>query len=235
MRFILSVLRDSHIMFLIPLVFGLSILSAQAGIDAAVYRFAQLQSERFSAIWSELPLHLGSVAPVLAPLFMSLKDKNRSVLMLQAVMLTLLTVTILKALTSRADPESMNIIDVYARSTAFEFGLLKNGLASLVEGWPSGHAATNVAMVSTAVSGLRPGIRIAGMFWAIWVVLSTILGDRGGVHWFSDSMSGAAIGAAIGYAHLSIYRNHNENTHKSAETRDLPVKRAPAACEGEER
>lgn len=234
MRYILTVFKGSYFVLLIPMLFGLSVLSALMGLDAAVYRFAQLQSEYLSALWSELPLHVGSAAPILAPLFMSLKDRNRSTLMLQSLIFTMLTVTILKALTSRVDPEGLHIIDAYSRSNSFEIGLFKNGLASVVEGWPSGHAATNVAMVITAVFGFSLRIRIAGALWAVWVVLATIFGDRGGVHWLSDSLSGAAIGAAIAYAHLSIYERQKKNIGNPVEPGKLTFKRSTTStsCEG---
>jgi len=234
MRYVLTVVKRSHFVLLIPMLFGLSVLSARMGLDAAVYRLAQMQNEYLSAVWSELPLHVGSVAPILAPLLMLLKDKRRSLLMFQSFIFIVFTVTILKAFTSRVDPEALYIIDVYSRSNSFEIGRLKKGWVSVVEGWPSGHAATNVAMVTTVVSGFGFRIRIAGALWAIWVVAATIFGDRGGVHWLSDSLSGAAIGAAVAYAHLSIYKKQKKTIGNPVETRELLSRRCPpsTACKG---
>lgn len=213
MKYILSIVKNSYILLLIPLLYGGTVLCAQMGLDAAINKTARLQSEFFSTIWSELPLHIGSVVPFLIPLLMYFKNRNRALLIIRPVVFTLVMVTALKAVTSRVDPENISIIDIYLRSNSFEFGLLENGLISVVEGWPSGHTATNTAMAIAAVLGTSPRMRIAGVLWVIWVVLATIFGDRGGVHWFSDSITGMAIGAAIAYAHISFYGKPNNGMH----------------------
>ena len=209
MRYIFSIVKNSYIILLIPLLYGGTILCAQMGLDAAINKAARLQSEFISSIWSELPLHVGSVAPFLVPLLIYFKSRSRSLLIAQSVVFTLVIVTALKAITSRVDPENISVIDIYLRSNTFEFGLLENGLISVVEGWPSGHTATNTAMAIAALLGASPRIKVAGVLWVIWVVLATIFGDRGGVHWFSDSIAGMAIGAAIAYAHISFYAKPN--------------------------
>ncbi|WP_138436105.1 phosphatase PAP2 family protein [Marinobacter shengliensis] len=209
MRYVLGIITKSYVLLLIPFLFAGTILCAQIGLDAAIHKTARLQSEFISAIWSELPLHAGSVAPFFVPLLVYFKNRNRSLLIAQSVLFTLAVVTALKMITSRVDPENSSVTDIYLRSNAFEFGFLENGLISVVEGWPSGHAATNTAMAIAAVVGASPILRLAGGFWVIWVIMATIFGDRGGVHWFSDSMAGVAIGAAIAYAHISLYAKPN--------------------------
>lgn len=220
-RYTLTIVRDSYLLLLIPLLWAGTILCAHAGLDAAIHGIARLQSERFSTLWSALPLHVGSVAPFLVPLLMCARNRPRALLIMQSVGFTVVIVTVLKALTSRVDPENLSIADVYLRSNSFSSGLLANGLASVVEGWPSGHAATNTAMVIAAVLGLGQRVKTAGGFWAAWVVLATVLGDRGGVHWFSDSISGVAIGGAIAFAHVSMRQQPDKPLQQGGQVLNL--------------
>ena len=50
--------------------------------------------------------------------------------------------------TGRASPEAPFPTDLVARSQSFAFGIARGGI---VEGWPSGHAMTNVAMATALI------------------------------------------------------------------------------------
>ncbi|RYD06032.1 hypothetical protein N752_05765 [Desulforamulus aquiferis] len=220
--YLLTIIKDSYLLLLIPLLYLFTILCAYSGLDALINEIAQLQNEHFSLIWSWLPLYIGGIAPIVVPLIILLKDRDRGLLSIKAVVFSLTVVTILKAITSRVHPEVISITDTYIRSNSFEFGLLINGLASVVEGWPSGHTATNTAMIFSIIFGCSLRIKIAGSIWVVWVVLATIFGDKGGVHWFSDSIAGVVIGVAIALAHISLNARHS-NLLQHTEQKHKPL------------
>ena len=201
-RYLLTITKDSYLLPLIPLLAVFTFLCARSGLDAAINDLARLQNEYFSIVWSAPPLLIGIVAPLLIPLILLSINRDLGILVAKTVVFTLIVVSILKGLTSRVHPEDLSIIDTYLRSNSFKFGFLANGLLSVVEGWPSGHCATNTAMVLSAVSRSSSKVKIVGAIWAIWVTLATVLGINGDVHWFSDSMAGLAIGVMIALAHI---------------------------------
>ena len=102
----------------------------------------------------------------------------------------------LKALANRPGPED-GVAATNADARGFRWGFLRQGI---VEGWPSGHAATNTAMSAALAAYYRddPGIRAAAYGWAAYVSASAALGDQGGTHWMSDVVAGTLIGWAIG-------------------------------------
>lgn len=118
---------------------------------------------------------------------------------LSAFLIALMMVSVLKGLSSRVHPEALEPVDTFARSTLFNIGFLESGFASIVEGWPSGHAATNGAVcLVTFYLAMDVRLRVAAMVWMIWVVLATVFGTNGDVHWLSDSVAGLVIAWIIG-------------------------------------
>ena len=103
----------------------------------------------------------------------------------------------LKALTGRTPPEAEFPVDLLARSMEFSFGFMRGGV---IEGWPSGHAMSNVAMaVAVWRTESDPRARFAAAFWGVWVFLAVVFGIHGDVHWLSDGVAGATLGVFVGW------------------------------------
>lgn len=114
---------------------------------------------------------------------------------MQSVALSYTYNNLLKALTGRPRPGEG---DLAAEDTRrFRFGFLRGGT---FWGWPSGHMMVNASMVAT-LQRLYPdkvavqaggGAYLAAMFW-------TVISLGGGrMHWFSDAVTGAFVGYAVG-------------------------------------
>ncbi|MEM7255709.1 MAG: phosphatase PAP2 family protein [Pseudomonadota bacterium] len=169
------------------------------GVDAAINELARAQDKTWSIAWSAIPMLGGLAVPILAPLWLWWRGRREVAwAVFGAVVAALVLVTVLKVLTARASPEMPG--ELLAVSQTFRFGLAESGwIESIFEGWPSGHAATNAAMVWSYVSHARRGLMSSFAWgWLVWVALATVFGISGEVHWFSDSCAGLLIGWAIG-------------------------------------
>lgn len=124
---------------------------------------------------------------------------------IQAVVMQFVVVTTLKWLTDRAGPYpdgdpnnerwSGGLLRDSKEADDFNFNPfdLQGGLR-----WPSGHTASNVALVSALVAFYpdEPWIAFAGYPFALAIGLGMIEGDY---HWLSDVVAGALIGHVIGW------------------------------------
>lgn len=183
------------VLFLAAMTYGL----AHSGIDAWVNDLARHQSNGFSLAWSAFPMPAGMVVPVFVPLVCVLKqrpDMARATLV--AFLVSLIAVSVLKSLTSRVHPEALEAATSLAKSQVFRIGFLEAGFLSLVEGWPSGHTATNGA-VGLVLARKTAGHWMASLAlaWTVWVALATIFGISGDVHWLSDTLAGLALAVLI--------------------------------------
>lgn len=113
----------------------------------------------------------------------------------QSEMVAYLISTTYKAFTGRMQPEFYTVLNTIDNSRDFNFGFLQHGV---FWGWPSSHAAVALAMVA-AVFIVFPRNRIIqasaaayGLFIALGVSVS--------IHWLSDAIAGAIVGAAAGTA-----------------------------------
>ncbi|WP_421980981.1 phosphatase PAP2 family protein [Roseibium sp.] len=178
---------------------GLTVLLSRTGIDAAVNQFARLQDPTLSVTWSAFPMLAGFAVPVLIPLVCAARGRKETAkATLAAFLVALILVSVLKALTSRLHPEALVPISVLAKSQTFSFGFLQAGLMSVVEGWPSGHVATNAAVsIVLARRTKHAWIATSCWIWLAWVTLATTFGISGDVHWLSDSLAGLLIAVAI--------------------------------------
>lgn len=174
-------------------------LTASLGYDAAINALARRQNRWASIGWSAFPMIAGLVAPVAVPAWLWRQTSLRALAgpTFGAVVVAITTNLTLKVVTGRASPEAPFPTDLLARSQSFAFGIARGGI---VEGWPSGHAMTNVAM-ATALIALTPDLRVraAATGWAAWVVAAVIFGISGDVHWMSDGVAGALLGCAVGW------------------------------------
>lgn len=180
---------------------GLTVLLARTGIDAAVNRFARLQDPTLSVAWSAFPMLAGFAVPVLIPLVCAARGRKETAkATLAAFLVALIVASILKALTSRLHPEALAPVSILAKSQTFSFGFLQSGLMSVVEGWPSGHVATNAAVsIVLAQRTKHVWTAISCWIWLAWVSLATTFGINGDVHWLSDSLAGLLIAVAVAF------------------------------------
>lgn len=182
---------------------GATYAMSQGGADAAANRWAQGHPRGLSVGWSAPAVIGGIAAPVVLPLalwFAGEPGSNHRVAAAaagQAAILGLATSAVLKAFTGRVSPEAAEPADLAARSRTFRFGLLRGGI---IEGWPSGHTMTNVAMATALIASSDSwAVRAGAGAFAAWVALAVSFGINGEVHWASDAVAGLLSGAAIGW------------------------------------
>lgn len=198
-RILIQGLSDPRIWLALPILAALTYGMARLGIDAAVNELARLQSSGLSIAWSAFPMLAGLIVPVICPIFLAIRgERDLATRTLGALLLSLIIVSVLKGTTSRVHPEALEPASILAKSQSFRFGLLESGLASLIEGWPSGHAATNgaVGLVLARLSPFRL-VRTLAYGWIVWVALATVFGISGDVHWLSDTVAGLALAVLV--------------------------------------
>lgn len=148
--------------------------------------------------WWFPALPIGMFLPVLLPLAMVLIGFiiDRPKLSLsgwavgQAAFIGWLISSAYKAVTGRVHPDHAVANDI---SHAFRFGLFRGGI---FWGWPSSHTTVAFAMAMTLVV-LFPKSRLlaaAAIAYALYIGISVSMT----IHWFSDFVAGAIIGAVAG-------------------------------------
>lgn len=181
---------------------GSTYAMVESGIDWKWNRFC-VRHETLS-LWASLPGGLvGTFAPVALPLALYLGSDDKEIqlagiAMGQAALLAFGTTTVIKAFTGRTPPHVLDAIDKDPKyqkdySDKFRFGFVRG---SLIDGWPSGHTATAVAMATTLIT-LYPDnswILAGGILYSatIGISMSFI------AHWASDIFAGMLTGIAIG-------------------------------------
>jgi membrane-associated phospholipid phosphatase len=211
-----------------PLVFG---------VDAPVQEWFQRPSAARET-FAQTTFIFGGVAPVLVPLGFyvgglaaeSSEFATAGAAALQAVAIQAVFVTTLKWLSDRAGPfpdgdanRKRAVSGIFRDSkdpNDFNFNPfdLHGGLR-----WPSGHTASNVALVSALVGFYpnEPWIAAIGYPIALAIGIGMIEGDY---HWLSDVIAGALIGHVIGWSvgrnfrkHYDARRNHAASPSAGAE------------------
>lgn len=178
---------------------GVTFLLAQLGIDAAINDLARLQEPNTSLFWSAFPMLAGLVMPLLVPAVLVFTGETKlAKTTFTAFSATLIIVSILKGVSSRVHPEAIHPIGTLAKSQVFRFGVLESGFSSLIEGWPSGHTATNgaVALVLAWSTPYR-WLALCTWGWFVWVASATVFGINGDVHWLSDTIAGLLIASTV--------------------------------------
>ncbi len=127
---------------------------------------------------------------------------------IQASVIELMYNTALKAITGRPGPDWRRHSDMESLSKTFRFGFLRGGV---YWGWPSGHTATTMAVVSSLI-GYYPHstwLKVAGFSLVGYTVFAVSSVNRGGMHWFSDAVAAAlmsyAIGSTVGKYYRGVY------------------------------
>ncbi len=125
---------------------------------------------------------------------------------IQASVMELLYNTALKAVTGRPGPDWRHHSDMDSLSRVFRFGILRGGV---FWGWPSGHTAATMAVVS-ALTSYYPNsleLKIAGYGLVAYTIYAVSSVNRGGMHWFSDAVAAALMSYAIGSTVGKYYRD----------------------------
>jgi membrane-associated phospholipid phosphatase len=181
---------------------GATYLLIESGVDAKVEQWAEKQSETGTIIFSVPGLLGGMLAPAAVPLGMIFfsddkKIQDAGAAVGQAVLIAWSANTLLKAITGRIPPDETPPEDFQKRSEKFKFGFLRSGVFN---GWPSGHAMTNMAMATALATYFHdsPTIQYLAYGWAGYVMISVTVGVQGGVHWISDTVAGGLMGWIIG-------------------------------------
>ncbi|MEY4723495.1 MAG: hypothetical protein RLZZ324_1008 [Candidatus Parcubacteria bacterium] len=177
---------------------ALTVILVRTGFDWQWYLWT-----RGVPAWLIAPgIILGGLVPMFAPLVLwgvgAAQDDRRVTqagwLMAAAAFAGWLGSSVLKAFTGRAHPDFGTLL-THDTSRDFLFGFLRGGI---FWGWPSSHTMVAFA-VSGAVAaryGNTPAIKWLAWAWALYVGLAVSVS----IHWFSDFLAGALMGAAIGVA-----------------------------------
>jgi membrane-associated phospholipid phosphatase len=174
----------------------------QTGAD---WEWRQLSYEHESIAYSGTPAVMtGGIAPVIVPLSLyglgcyreDLKLQTAGVAVAQAVIISTVLTTGIKAFTSRRPPDvwgSEKIDEKKDFSDDFQFGFLKR---VPFDGWPSGHTSAAWAIAATLTEFYPENIPLAiGLYgYALYVGLGVSVT----IHWLSDAWAGALFGYAIG-------------------------------------
>jgi membrane-associated phospholipid phosphatase len=191
------------------------------GADAPVQEWFQRPSAARET-FAQTTFVVGGVAPVLVPLGFYLGGlagdnselATAGAAALQAAAIQAAFVSTLKWLTDRAgpypdgDPNRQRSLTGVFRDTKdpndFNFNPfdLKGGLR-----WPSGHTASNIALVSALVAFYPNEPWIAAIGYPLVAAIGVGMID-GDYHWLSDVVAGALIGHIIGWSVGKNFRKH---------------------------
>ncbi|MFO7445718.1 MAG: phosphatase PAP2 family protein [Ignavibacteriaceae bacterium] len=144
----------------------------------------------------------------------SSKEKAAGSAVIQAVLISAVYSSLLKAVTGRPNPSPEIYADEEA-SKEFLFGFLRGGIHY---GWPSGHLCTNTAMVSSLIFFYKENtaIKIAGLLYLSYLFYGVTVHDNNTMHWFSDIVSGLLMGYAIGSTTGKNFRDEWDKTNFSS-------------------
>ena len=187
-------------------------LIVDQGVDYDVEHYFNQHAEYGS--WARPVVFTGEYLPFIAggSLLAYAKIKNdREVLgasfaVLQASLIEFLYNSALKAVTGRPNPDWRHVSNMDSLSRTFRFGFLRGGV---FWGWPSGHTAATMAVVS-ALTSYYPGktwLKVVGFGLVGFTMFGVSANNRGGMHWFSDAVAGALMSYAVGSTVGKYYRN----------------------------
>lgn len=137
-----------------------------------------------------LPIILPGVVVIVGALLKRIRLTLYGLMMWQAAFLGWFISSFYKAFTGRIQPSHVDFINDI--SHGFQFGFWKHGI---FWGWPSSHTATAFALSFAIITTTKNRfIQAAAFAWALYVGIGISLS----IHWFSEFIAGALIGAAIG-------------------------------------
>ncbi|MEN9647874.1 MAG: hypothetical protein RLY57_678 [Candidatus Parcubacteria bacterium] len=171
--------------------------------------FLSVRGELLSDILSPA-IGIGALIPIVIPLSLFVtgwildKKYYRSYSLYgaalgQAALIGSIISSAYKAFTGRIQPDIHNLI--VDGSRLWNFGFWEHGV---FWGWPSSHTTVAFAMVFCLIymTGRNKPIMISALIYGFYIGLGVSLR----IHWFSEFVAGAFIGAAIGIAVGKVYR-----------------------------
>lgn len=210
---ILDSFRGDNIYLHLTAIAATTLLVSQ-GVDYNVEHYFNRHPEYGS--WAHPVVSTGQFIPFIAggSLFAYAKIRNdnealgASFAVLQASLIEFLYNSTLKAVTGRPNPDWRHVSNMDSLSRSFRFGFLRGGI---FWGWPSGHTASTMAVVSALTSYYpdKAWLKVAGFGLVAYTMFGVSANNRGGMHWFSDAVAGAlmsyAVGSTVGKYYRSIY------------------------------
>jgi membrane-associated phospholipid phosphatase len=210
---ILDSFRGDNIYLHLTAIAATTLLVSQ-GVDYNVEHYFNQHPEY--GTWAHPVVSTGEFFPFIAggSLFAYAKIRNdnevlgASFAVLQASLIEFLYNSTLKAITGRSNPDWRHVSNMDSLSRSFRFDFLRGGI---FWGWPSGHTASTMAVVS-ALTSYYPGkawLKVAGFGLVVYTIIGVSANNRGGMHWFSDAVAGAlmsyAVGSTVGKYYRSVY------------------------------
>ncbi len=210
---ILDSFRGDNIYLHLTAIAATTLLVSQ-GVDYDVEHYFNQHPEYGS--WAHPVLSTGEFLPFIVggSLFTYAKIRNdnealgASFAVLQASLIEFLYNSTLKAVTGRSNPDWRHVSNMDSLSRSFRFGFLRGGV---FWGWPSGHTASTMAVVSALTSYYpdKAWLKVAGFGLVAYTMFGVSANNRGGMHWFSDAIAGAltsyAVGSTVGRYYRSVY------------------------------
>ncbi|PIZ76673.1 hypothetical protein COY05_00265 [Candidatus Peregrinibacteria bacterium CG_4_10_14_0_2_um_filter_38_24] len=175
-------------------------IAVQSGFDWFYFNATQSPELQLFTFSTVIIGSIGTFSILIILLLTAIITKNKKLLnttfaLIQAILISIIIITIYKALTGRAHPPHMTDASLRTDiSHLFNFGFMRGGV---FQGWPSGHTAAAFAFGVT-IWKLYPKNRIKylAMLYAFYIGI----GVSTNIHWFSDFFAGALIGTTIGKA-----------------------------------
>lgn len=170
---------------------------------------------------STLPLTTGGVLYFLG----KHNDDNRmigaSFAVIQAGLITVAYISVLKGITGRAHPDANSTADRKEVSSQFNFGFVRSGI---YRGWPSGHvgAAMSVASALSHYYPEKTWLKYLSYGWVAYTMAGVSAFHKGTMHWFSDAVAASLMTYTIGASVGNYYRNMMEGNKEDVKFRFLP-------------
>jgi len=127
---------------------------------------------------------------------------------LQANLINIVYVSILKGVTGRPHPNYESGKDIASLSREFNFGFLENGI---FYGWPSGHTSATMVTLTTLMYYYPDNIwlKIGSILFMGYTIVGVSAAINGQMHWFSDTIAATfmaySIGSTVGSSFRSIF------------------------------
>lgn len=170
---------------------------------------------------STLPITTGGVLYLIGKHNSDNRMIGASFAVLQAGLITVVYISVLKGITGRAHPDASSAADRRAVSSQFNFGLVRGGI---YRGWPSGHvgAAMSVASALSHYYPEKTWLKYLSYGWVAYTMAGVSAFHKGTMHWFSDAVAASLMTYTIGASVGNYYRNAMENKEEDVKFRFLP-------------
>ena len=217
---VLDSFRGNNIYFHLTAAAATALIVDQ-GVDYDVEHYFNEHPEYGS--WARPVVFTGEYLPFVAggSLFAYAKIKNdkevlgASFAVMQASLIEILYNSALKGVTGRPNPDWRHVSDMDSLSRTFRFGFLRGGV---FWGWPSGHTAMTMAVVSALTSYYpdKTWLKVAGFGLVGYTMFGVSANNRGGMHWLSDAVAGAlmsyAVGSTVGKYYRKVYSGQTQTS-----------------------